>query len=152
MFVPSGWHHTVENLAPTLSINHNWLNGINVHWSWAKLKTELESLSLGAERSANGETLQSNDPGGQSGSSQIGDDLFLLWTILSTKAQSILYTERDAMAVLNLNACLSVLKEMRNFVEQGKDQGLTERCECNIGSLISSIENYLDSPDSIIKV
>jgi hypothetical protein len=151
VFVPSGWHHTVENLAPTLSINHNWLNGINVHWSWAKLKTELESLSLETGKSANGETLQSNDPGGQSGSTQIGDDLFLLWMILSTKAQSILNTERDAMAIVNMNACLSVLKEMRHFVDQGKDQGLTERCECHIGRLILSIENYLDSPDSIDK-
>ena len=43
MFVPSGWHHTVENLEPTLSINHNWLNGANIHWSWQKLRTESES-------------------------------------------------------------------------------------------------------------
>jgi hypothetical protein len=33
LFVPSGWHHSVENLEDTLSINHNWINGFNVAWS-----------------------------------------------------------------------------------------------------------------------
>lgn len=33
LFVPSGWTHTVENLEDTISINHNWLNGVNVMWS-----------------------------------------------------------------------------------------------------------------------
>ena len=41
IFVPSGWHHTVENLEDTLSINHNWLNGYNLKGSWEKLKREL---------------------------------------------------------------------------------------------------------------
>ena len=40
IFVPSGWHHTVENLEDTLSINHNWLNGLNMHWGWALLQRE----------------------------------------------------------------------------------------------------------------
>ena len=30
LFVPSGWWHQVLNEAPTLSINHNWLNAANV--------------------------------------------------------------------------------------------------------------------------
>ena len=30
LFVPSGWHHSVENLEDTASINHNWLNGFNI--------------------------------------------------------------------------------------------------------------------------
>ncbi|KAL3152641.1 hypothetical protein ABBQ32_001655 [Trebouxia sp. C0010 RCD-2024] len=40
IFVPSGWHHTVHNLEDTLSINHNWLNGYNMHWAWALLQQE----------------------------------------------------------------------------------------------------------------
>jgi ribosomal protein L16 Arg81 hydroxylase len=40
LFVPSGWHHMVTNEAPTLSINHNWLNAHNVHWAWPLLRTE----------------------------------------------------------------------------------------------------------------
>ncbi|KAL3142171.1 hypothetical protein ABBQ38_002528 [Trebouxia sp. C0009 RCD-2024] len=40
IFVPSGWHHTVRNLEDTLSINHNWLNGYNMHWAWALLQQE----------------------------------------------------------------------------------------------------------------
>lgn len=33
LFVPSGWHHSVENLEDTVSVNHNWINGFNVAWS-----------------------------------------------------------------------------------------------------------------------
>ncbi|KAK9803323.1 hypothetical protein WJX73_002391 [Symbiochloris irregularis] len=40
IFVPSGWHHCVENLEDTLSINHNWLNAHNVHWALALLQGE----------------------------------------------------------------------------------------------------------------
>lgn len=40
IFVPSGWHHTVENLQDTLSINHNWLNGFNLHWAWKLLRQQ----------------------------------------------------------------------------------------------------------------
>jgi hypothetical protein len=38
IFVPSGWHHSVENLVATASINHNWLNGFNVLDSSALLQ------------------------------------------------------------------------------------------------------------------
>ena len=40
IFVPSGWHHTVENLRDTLSINHNWLNAHNIHWAASLLRSE----------------------------------------------------------------------------------------------------------------
>ena len=40
IFVPSGWHHTVENLQDTLSINTNWLNGHNIHWAASLLRSE----------------------------------------------------------------------------------------------------------------
>ncbi|GLI69130.1 hypothetical protein VaNZ11_013685 [Volvox africanus] len=40
VFVPSGWHHCVENLYDTLSFNHNWLNGHNCHWTWALLRQQ----------------------------------------------------------------------------------------------------------------
>lgn len=37
LFVPSGWHHQVWNLADTISVNHNWFNGCNIHWIWSAL-------------------------------------------------------------------------------------------------------------------
>ncbi|KAL6765151.1 hypothetical protein V8C86DRAFT_3128302 [Haematococcus lacustris] len=37
MFVPCGWHHTVVNLADTLSINHNWMNAHSLPWTVALL-------------------------------------------------------------------------------------------------------------------
>lgn len=40
LFVPSGWHHQVVNEVDTLSINHNWLNGHNLHHAWALLAHE----------------------------------------------------------------------------------------------------------------
>ncbi len=40
IFVPSGWHHTVENLDATVSINHNWFNAWNVHYAWELLQRE----------------------------------------------------------------------------------------------------------------
>lgn len=42
IFVPSGWHHTVENIEDTLSVNHNWLNGYNLMGCWKKLRGEAE--------------------------------------------------------------------------------------------------------------
>ncbi|XP_065184333.1 2-oxoglutarate and iron-dependent oxygenase JMJD4-like [Sycon ciliatum] len=41
IFVPSGWHHQVENLEDTVSINHNWGNACNVVYLWKGLKDDL---------------------------------------------------------------------------------------------------------------
>ncbi|KAG6544655.1 hypothetical protein Mapa_013845 [Marchantia paleacea] len=40
LFVPSGWFHQVTNVEDTISINHNWLNGCNLHWAWKLLRKE----------------------------------------------------------------------------------------------------------------
>lgn len=37
VFVPSGWHHQVWNIEDTISVNHNWFNGCNIHWIWAAI-------------------------------------------------------------------------------------------------------------------
>ncbi|XP_065572582.1 2-oxoglutarate and iron-dependent oxygenase JMJD4-like isoform X2 [Artemia franciscana] len=37
IFVPSGWYHQVINLEDTISINHNWFNGANIHHVITKL-------------------------------------------------------------------------------------------------------------------
>lgn len=150
IFVPSGWHHTVENLAPTLSINHNWLNGANIRWSWEKLRAELDGLVH--EKEANVEILIDNDNGvskqqaGSSDTSQVGDDLLLLWLVISKKARCILEDPSsfdDSVAEFDLSACLPILKDMVTFIEEGKDQGLTERSHCDIGDLIDGIEGLL---------
>ncbi|KAL1124300.1 hypothetical protein AAG570_002068 [Ranatra chinensis] len=41
VFVPSGWHHQVWNLADTISVNHNWVNGCNVGAMWSSLINQL---------------------------------------------------------------------------------------------------------------
>lgn len=44
MFVPSGWYHQVTNLTTTISINHNWFNGFNLHHVWAFLQNEIKAI------------------------------------------------------------------------------------------------------------
>lgn len=39
----------VENLDDCVSINHNWLNGHNVHWTWALLQLERRQAEEGIE-------------------------------------------------------------------------------------------------------
>eukprot|EP00850_Spirogloea_muscicola_P014554 SM000105S13899 [mRNA] locus=s105:311789:314567:+ [translate_table: standard] len=42
LFVPSGWHHQVVNLEDTISINHNWINGCNIDWTWRLLQQDYD--------------------------------------------------------------------------------------------------------------
>uniref|UniRef100_A0A7S3R751 JmjC domain-containing protein n=1 Tax=Dunaliella tertiolecta TaxID=3047 RepID=A0A7S3R751_DUNTE len=49
LFVPSGMHHTVTNLCDTLSINHNWINPFNVHWTWALLHAQRKKAETSIE-------------------------------------------------------------------------------------------------------
>lgn len=44
IFVPSGWYHQVYNLADTISINHNWINGCNILKMWISLEDHLEKI------------------------------------------------------------------------------------------------------------
>ncbi len=44
IFVPSLWHHQVHNLEDTISINHNWFNGANVHLVWRELCRERKKV------------------------------------------------------------------------------------------------------------
>lgn len=45
LFVPSGWHHQVSNLEDAISINHNWINGCNIHYVWRMLRDELGKVT-----------------------------------------------------------------------------------------------------------
>jgi len=47
LFVPSGWHHTVENTGtvPVLSVNHNWFNAASVDVTWRYLQQDAESAA-----------------------------------------------------------------------------------------------------------
>lgn len=44
VFVPSGWHHQVWNLEDTISVNHNWFNGCNIHWIWTAIYKEFNDV------------------------------------------------------------------------------------------------------------
>jgi Cupin-like domain len=141
IFVPSGWHHTVENLAPTLSINHNWLNASNIRWSWCKLRKELEGLTSSVTQTSLEQSTSSN------ASSQVGEDLRLLWTMLWAKINQFLKMECSSMVKYNLQACLQILLQINDIILSGKDQGLNDHYDCQAGVLIQKIENYLTCLD-----
>lgn len=44
VFVPSGWHHQVWNLEDTISVNHNWFNGCNIHLIWDALYSKFNAV------------------------------------------------------------------------------------------------------------
>jgi hypothetical protein len=143
IFVPSKWYHTVENLEPTLSINHNWLNGANIRWSWETLQAELGACN---------DTTSTANNQSQTTSAQAGDDLVLLWLVLSKKAREILATKGDPkddeMSLFNLKAILPILEGIQIVIRDGKEQGLTQRCVCDIDDLVESVERALQQQSS----
>ncbi|CAG9853749.1 unnamed protein product [Phyllotreta striolata] len=46
IFVPAGWHHEVYNLGDTISINHNWINGCNIHSMYRALLSNLRDIKI----------------------------------------------------------------------------------------------------------
>lgn len=44
IFVPTGWHHQVWNVEDTISINHNWVNGCNIHKMWQCMQNNLNDV------------------------------------------------------------------------------------------------------------
>jgi hypothetical protein len=49
LFVPSGWYHQVENIGPSISLNHNWINSNNVFVSYLSLKKDLNDCEKAIE-------------------------------------------------------------------------------------------------------
>ncbi|KAI5059889.1 hypothetical protein GOP47_0024309 [Adiantum capillus-veneris] len=49
LFVPSKWYHQVTNLEDTISINHNWINGYNLHWVWELILTDYKETRASIE-------------------------------------------------------------------------------------------------------
>jgi len=163
LFVPSGWHHTVENMEPTLSINHNWVNGTNILSSWDRVMGESMNEHVQRNYSTKIESnveLQSNEDTAsveKNGkvSQEVGqvDDLQLLWLIISKKAKAILNENKKCpihifdtdskvglapvgTSTYNLKKVLHILEDM---------QILLERCSVHIGS--RSINSNIDARD-----
>ncbi|GMI13499.1 hypothetical protein TrLO_g4216 [Triparma laevis f. longispina] len=115
IFVPSGWHHTVENLEDTFSINHNWLNGFNLEGSWKKLKEEIENERAYRKAEGSLEGVEEELKGGEGrygdGESQIGKDLILLYEVLAFRLSGDGEIRREEMAMVAM-----VLQEMVEIV------------------------------------
>lgn len=121
LFVPSGWYHTVENTQPTLSVNHNWINEYNIVHCWRKIRKELmEVLSQSVDRGASLEFIQSVNSQ-QKTTSQIGDDLQLLWIIVSKKAVETLESASPVNMCNNrriFDSLLFIFKDLEEIIVQ----------------------------------
>lgn len=84
IFVPSNWFHTVENIADTLSINHNWLNGANLLQCWCYVDSEVRSSSCvgGKEDSLFSESSSFS-------AVQVNDIALSFWHVVGTKAKAL---------------------------------------------------------------
>jgi hypothetical protein len=108
LFVPSQWYHSVENLADTLSINHNWLNEANLQGSLRKLQAEvlgLEAASL--ERTTSLSSAASSSSSTMDDNAQISDDIVLCYQVVSywLQQRNVLdgshpWTRRECSALL----------------------------------------------------
>lgn len=92
LFVPSNWFHTVENMADTLSINHNWFNGANLELVWRHVESEANSYRRKwtehthfDHESATASTISEAIPA----TTQWEEDVQLIWHVIIKKAASI---------------------------------------------------------------
>lgn len=125
IFVPSGWYHTVENMQPTLSVNHNWINEANIAWSWRKISSEVLSL-YNCEN-------ESNNPH-QHSCSQIKDDVNLIWKMISTKAIDTLriIQQRPHCNTAALRLILQAITPVLKCFEQMASNGILSNIDSNI--------------------
>ena len=158
LFVPSGWHHTVENLAPTLSINHNWINATNIMWSWDKVLNEIMSENFQGKKCrmeelctpSQNESQSQRDKKASEKDCQ-GNDIYLLWLIISRKARILLdeksdlqtndYDEQQDKSRCDLKKVLCILESMQSldfFIRKVDNLDLSD-----IYDLVAEITAYL---------
>lgn len=144
IFVPSKWYHTVENLEDTLSINHNWLNGANIGHSWDRLCIELAEVrpsrldaGMGSEEIKSTEEICC-------GNSQIGDDLVLLWHVVTRKVlavRNIIGASLSNQTISDIDAILPVLLGMQKLLFEGRAPELLQFTEFEIDEHIQYFES-----------
>jgi hypothetical protein len=105
--VPSNWFHTVENIADTISINHNWLNGANLRQCWHFVNTEVRS-SARLRRNLTSENSFSDS----NGTVKVDDAVLSLWHVVGAKVTSrwphhSAAASKEEFSQLKLNAARS---------------------------------------------
>jgi len=173
LFVPSGWHHTVENVEPTLSINHNWINGTNIGQSWERILNELmreyvkEQSFAENESSASSQNDKAVLPQSKKASKDRfqGNDLLLFWIIVSKKVNEILNQKSKSeskgddgsfdvsysshVSRYNLENVLPILESMHHFLSwSGQARSKVDHLNLDdIDSLSTKIKAYLDEEE-----
>ncbi len=126
IFVPSGWHHTVENLEDTMSVNHNWINGYNLKWSWDRVSAELAALSVGDEEreTSSAEIESTPNPYDSQETLQVQGDLVLLYDIIADRIDN----HFSALTFADLTTIVGVLTNLVDVVEgKGDNFGVKDR-------------------------
>ena len=133
IFVPSGWHHTVENIEDTLSINHNWLNGYNLEGSWDKLKEELRWLA---------ESRESVDGAAKEKGGDVVADFVLLYNIISHQLRDGCKRGERPDFLNDIRCMKSILTEIVEGIE-GDYAFLKDEVDWDGPNLLSSLEETL---------
>lgn len=143
IFIPSNWFHTVENLEDTLSINHNWLNGFNLHLCWQFLESQLKASQpkdTVVERNADGRAGEDN--------SQIEDDIILIMQVLSEKAKATQHSyekhqKLDSDEISNLESMEHVIQGLSDFARRNHGSYLASRIDNNLEIVMRTVKSML---------
>lgn len=137
LFVPTNWFHTVENLEPTLSINHNWINGTNIVSCWHHIESEIRSLRIdhntGSRDNEISQTglVDSNTVatttkvGEEMNNFSVDDDVLLLWHIIVKKVnrlnikESCEFEQMSRTTQMDIKVILYILDRMSNLISDG---------------------------------
>ena len=121
----------MENIADTLSINHNWLNGHNITFSWNKLRMELENYARKKNEEIRGEgvegttlakeiaSIENNDFEDSDEASTIFGDYFLLRKIIRARLENNNSNNSNSYPTTAVERSVleQILYEMRQAVE-----------------------------------
>ena len=147
IFVPSDWFHSVENLEPTLSINHNWLNSSNLERCWKYLRSvTIMPLSSQSHSSISDESSHSHH---YHDNSQAVDDLLLLWHVISHHSNGLLSKckhgalddkEKEQLKQ-DRQSILKVLADFQTVVDTGALANITfGESSSHVAELLASLE------------
>ncbi|BBN19833.1 protein MpCupin104 [Marchantia polymorpha subsp. ruderalis] len=133
LFVPSGWFHQVTNVEDTISINHNWLNGCNLHWAWKLLRKEyretVESIEDIRSIANDFEMLCQRNLAANSGMNYLDFAIFvakmvdgnigLLWDLFQKSfGEKKLALIEDSVWKCTIHQCLFNLLQMKQILEE----------------------------------
>lgn len=149
VFVPSGWHHQVWNLEDTISINHNWFNGCNIHCIWMAICEKFNAVLHEIDDCKDMENFEQHCQ--LMLKSDFGVDFQMFLEILQsivTNRKIILQDEREIFLneyKLGKKHAIFDLKSIRRVLQEF-------HTKCNLKELQEISQNIILQIDDIIKI